>query len=49
MVHLAENCEVYSVRATAFYSLGLVASTKNGADSLFKLRKHSYKKDLKRP
>lgn len=38
MVHLAENCDVYSVRATAFYSLGLVASTKNGADSLFKLR-----------
>ncbi|KRT81894.1 hypothetical protein AMK59_5583, partial [Oryctes borbonicus] len=37
MVHLAENCEVYSIRATAFYSLGLVASTKNGADSLFKL------------
>ncbi|KAI4461162.1 cytosolic regulator pianissimo [Holotrichia oblita] len=37
MVHLAENCDVYSVRATAFYSLGLVASTKNGADSLFKL------------
>ncbi|GJQ71662.1 rictor [Trypoxylus dichotomus] len=37
MVHLAENCDVYSIRATAFYSLGLVASTKNGADSLFKL------------
>lgn len=39
IVHLAENCAVYSVRATAYYSLGLVASTKNGADALFKLRK----------
>jgi len=39
MVNLAETSVVYSIRATAFYCLGLVATTKIGADSLFKLRK----------
>ncbi|XP_022918120.2 rapamycin-insensitive companion of mTOR [Onthophagus taurus] len=38
IVHLAEKCEVYSIKATAFYCLGLIATTKFGADCLFKLR-----------
>lgn len=37
LVRLALHCQVYSVRATAFFALGLVATTKIGADSLFKL------------
>lgn len=37
MVSLAENCVVYSIRATAFYAISLLATTKFGADTLFKL------------
>ncbi|XP_017771831.1 PREDICTED: rapamycin-insensitive companion of mTOR isoform X1 [Nicrophorus vespilloides] len=37
IVNLAKNCQVYSIRATALYALGLIATTKLGADSLFKL------------
>lgn len=37
MVQLAQTCPVYSIRATAFYCLGLVATTRLGADCLFKL------------
>ncbi|XP_034242434.1 rapamycin-insensitive companion of mTOR [Thrips palmi] len=31
---IAQNCPVYSIRATAFYSIGLVATTAAGADLL---------------
>lgn len=39
IVGLAEKSEIYSIRATAFYALALIATTKFGADCLFKLRK----------
>lgn len=39
IVALAESCVVFSIRSTAFYALGLIATTKYGADSLFKLGK----------
>lgn len=42
MVRLAENCVVYSIRATAFYVLCLLATTKFGADNLFKLGKRDF-------
>lgn len=35
-MEIAEKCVVYSVRATSFYALGLIATTKLGADYLFK-------------
>ena len=35
-IFLAKHCEVYSVRAVALHALGLVATTKAGADILFK-------------
>lgn len=31
---IAQSCPVYSIRATAFYSIGLVATTAAGADLL---------------
>ncbi|XP_019772703.2 rapamycin-insensitive companion of mTOR [Dendroctonus ponderosae] len=34
MIRLATKCSVYGVRSTAFYALGLVASTPFGADEL---------------
>lgn len=37
MVHLAQNSLVFSIRATAYYALGLIATTRAGADHLFKL------------
>ena len=37
IIYLVKQCEVYSVRATALYVLGLVGSTKAGANVLFKL------------
>lgn len=37
MVSLAQNSSVFSIRATAYYSLGLLATTRYGADCLFKL------------
>lgn len=37
IVHLAEGCVVWSIKATAFYVLGLIATTDFGADCLFKL------------
>lgn len=36
VLDLAQSAQVYSIRAIAFYSLGLVATTKMGADLLFK-------------
>lgn len=36
-IYLAKSCEVYSIRATALYVLGLFGSTKIGADVLYKL------------
>lgn len=35
-IFLAKHCEVYSVRAVALHALGLVGSTKAGANILFK-------------
>lgn len=37
IVSLAQNCQVFSLRATAYYVLGLIATTQQGADELFKL------------
>jgi len=34
VLHLAQHCLVYSVRGTAFYTLGLVATTFDGANLL---------------
>lgn len=34
MISLATKCPVYGVRCTAFYALGLVATTSLGADEL---------------
>lgn len=39
IIHLAKHCDVYSVRATALHVLGLVGSTKAGANVLFKYGK----------
>lgn len=36
-VSLAQTSAVFAVRATAYYSLGLLATTRTGADCLFKL------------
>lgn len=41
-IYLAKHCEVYSVRAVALHSLGLVATTKAGADILFKYGQYRY-------
>lgn len=40
-IFLVKHCEVYSVRAVALHALGLVATTKAGADILFKYGKYS--------
>lgn len=37
LILLVTKCEVYSVRATCFSALGLVAGTQAGANLLFKL------------
>ncbi|GLH11487.1 Rapamycin-insensitive companion of mTOR [Gryllus bimaculatus] len=37
VVHLAEECAEFAARATAFYALGLIATTSAGADSLSQL------------
>ncbi|KAK7495005.1 hypothetical protein BaRGS_00013645 [Batillaria attramentaria] len=34
LIRLAEECGVFSVRGTAFYALGLIASTRRGAEVL---------------
>lgn len=39
-IFLAKHCEVYSIRAVALHALGLVATTKGGADILFKYGKY---------
>ena len=39
MIVLAQDCLVFSIRATSYYSLGLIATTRQGADELFKLGK----------
>lgn len=39
-IFLVKHCEVYSIRAVALHALGLVATTKAGADTLFKYGKH---------
>jgi rapamycin-insensitive companion of mTOR len=36
VLRLAQHCPIYSVRGTAFYSLGLVATTFEGANLLNK-------------
>lgn len=36
IIFLAKECEVYSIRATALHVLGLIGSTKSGANVLFK-------------
>lgn len=36
MIHLVKYCDIYSVRATALHALGLIGTTKAGADILFK-------------
>lgn len=36
IIFLAKQCEVYSIRATALHVLGLIGSTKAGANVLFK-------------
>lgn len=35
-IYFVKHCEVYSIRAVALHALGLVATTKAGADILFK-------------
>lgn len=37
MVELAESCQIYSLRGTAVYVLGLMATTYRGANELFSL------------
>lgn len=37
LIALTKHCDVYSVRATAFQALGLLGSTKDGADLLYSL------------
>lgn len=39
LIALATRCDAYSVRATAFQALGLLGSTKAGADLLYTLGK----------
>lgn len=41
IIHLAKHCDVYSVRATSLHVLGLIGSTKIGANVLFKLGKRT--------
>lgn len=43
IIYLAKHSEVYSVRATALHVLGLVGSTKAGANLLFKFGKFTSK------
>lgn len=38
-IFLVKHCEVYSIRSVALHALGLVATTKVGADILFKYGK----------
>jgi len=40
LIILVTKCEVYSVRATCFSALGLIAGTQAGANILFKLSKY---------
>ena len=42
MVQLAQNSPIYSIRATAFYSLGLISTTYEGANELNKAGKAVY-------
>lgn len=37
LILLTKHCDVYSIRATAFQALGLIGSTKAGADLLYTL------------
>jgi hypothetical protein len=37
MIALAQDCLVLSIRATSYYALGLISTTRLGADELFKL------------
>ncbi|XP_041475993.1 rapamycin-insensitive companion of mTOR-like isoform X2 [Lytechinus variegatus] len=37
IIRLAEECEVFSIRGTCFYVLGLISKTRQGADSLSSL------------
>ncbi|KAL3268353.1 hypothetical protein HHI36_007469 [Cryptolaemus montrouzieri] len=37
LIHLAEYASIYSIRATAYYALGLIGTTQEGADEIFKL------------
>lgn len=37
IIELVQNCPVYSIRATAFYVLGLIGTTRSGAEELFTL------------
>jgi rapamycin-insensitive companion of mTOR len=37
MITLAHDCLVLSIRATSYYALGLISTTRLGADELFKL------------
>ncbi|KAH8373225.1 hypothetical protein KR009_006539, partial [Drosophila setifemur] len=45
LIVLATKCEVYSVRATCFSALGLIAGTQAGANILFKLNWLSVRHD----
>lgn len=36
IIYLVKYCDIYSVRATALHALGLIGTTKAGADVLFK-------------
>ncbi|XP_030382024.1 rapamycin-insensitive companion of mTOR [Scaptodrosophila lebanonensis] len=45
LVLLVTKCEVYSVRATCFSALGLIAGTQSGANILFKLNWLSVRHD----
>lgn len=41
IIDIVKYCEVYSVRATALHALGLIGSTKEGANFLLKFGKYS--------
>lgn len=42
IIHLVKYCDIYSVRATALHALGLIGTTKTGADILFKYGNYSF-------
>lgn len=42
MINLVKFCDMYSIRAAALHALGLIGTTKAGADILYKLGKYFF-------